>query len=76
MNCVRVGKIQYSESVKKSDKNTTLQSYRRPFAVGVQCLNDMALTDSILEAEEKEFNIKVFILLCTCAATVFFYTLI
>lgn len=55
-NVMRVGKIQYSESMKKGER---MESYRRPYGVGVVPLSDMSVFDSTAEPEEKEFSFKV-----------------
>ena len=62
-NVMRVGKILYSESIKKGDKIITNQTYRRPYAVGVLPLSEVTQYDDSVEPEEKEFSFKVRILL-------------
>lgn len=57
---MRIGKMLYSESSKKTDKNapTLLQVFKRPHGVAVQNLNDM-LNHREGESDEKEFTLKV-----------------
>lgn len=56
---MRVGKLLYSESMKKTDKLNSNQSYRRPYGVGILSLSDIAQFDNTIEPEEKEYNFKV-----------------
>lgn len=59
-NVMRVGKILHSESIKKGDKiQSTGQSYRRPYGVGVLPLSDLSRLDNSIDADEKEFSFKV-----------------
>lgn len=58
---IRMGKMLYSDTSKKTDKNSTIfqQVYKRPYGVGVQPLGKfLAAKDK--DSEEKEFTIKVF----------------
>lgn len=59
---MRVGKIQHSDSVKKDkDKGGGLQSYRRPYGVGVLSLADLAQRDNaVVDTDEKEFSFKIY----------------
>lgn len=62
-NVMRVGKMLHSESIKKGDKMSAQQNYRRPFGVGVLSLSSL-VTDSIgtdiVDPEEKENSFKLF----------------
>ncbi|KAF2896229.1 hypothetical protein ILUMI_09945 [Ignelater luminosus] len=57
---MRIGKMLYSESSKKTDKNAPAltQVFKRPHGVAVQNLGDM-LNHKEGESEEKEFTLKV-----------------
>lgn len=56
---MRIGKMLYSDSSKKTDKAVTQQQvFKRPHGVAVQNLGDY-LTSKEGDTEEKEFNMKV-----------------
>ncbi|XP_018335626.1 dedicator of cytokinesis protein 3 [Agrilus planipennis] len=57
---MRIGKMLYSESSRKSEKSGTLtnQIFKRPYGVAVQNLCDVVSKDS--ETDEKEFSMKVY----------------
>lgn len=52
------------ESVKKNDKSSTNQVFRRPFAVGVvplsHLLSNSASTENLIETEEKEHSFRLY----------------
>lgn len=58
---MRIGKMLYSESSKKTEKYAApvQQVFKRPYGVAVQCLSDLFITKDG-ESEEKEFTLKVF----------------
>lgn len=62
-NVVRVGKM-LQESVKKNEKSTPTQVFRRPFGVGVLplslLLSSSNNTDNLVESEEKEHSFRLF----------------
>lgn len=62
---MRVGKMLHSESMKKGDKTSSHQYYRRPYGVGVLSLASLVNgsaggVDNPLEPEEKEHSFKLF----------------
>lgn len=62
---MRVGKMHHSESVKKGDKASSHQNYRRPYGVGVLSLASLVNgsnggPDNPMEPEEKEHSFKLF----------------
>ncbi|XP_031345086.1 dedicator of cytokinesis protein 3 isoform X3 [Photinus pyralis] len=58
---MRIGKMLYSESSKKTDKNAPAltQVFKRPHGVAVQNLSDM-VSHKDGDSEEKEFTLKVY----------------
>lgn len=58
---MRIGKMLYSESSKKTDKNAPplQQVFKRPHGVAVQNMGDMVAKEG--DSEEREFTLKVFI---------------
>lgn len=58
---MRIGKMLYSESSKKTDKNAPPQTqvYRRPHGVAIQNLGDLMANSRGSDSEEKEFTLKV-----------------
>lgn len=63
---MRMGKMLYSESSKKTDKNAPPQQqvFRRPHGVAVQNMGDLVANNKEGDSEEKEFTLKVRFLLC------------
>lgn len=59
---MRIGKMLYSDSSKKTDKNATTlpQVFKRPYGVAVQNLGDFSTSKEGTDSEEKEFNLKVY----------------
>lgn len=56
---MRIGRMLYSDSSKKTDKVVAQQQiFKRPHGVAVQNLGD-SLTSKESDTEEKEFNMKV-----------------
>lgn len=56
---MRVGKMLYSDSTKKTDKAVAQQQvFKRPHGVAVQNIGDY-LTSKEGDSDEKEFNMKV-----------------
>nr|XP_022902417.1 dedicator of cytokinesis protein 3 isoform X2 [Onthophagus taurus] len=57
---MRIGKMLYSESSKKTEKNvsTMQQVYKRPHGVAIQNLADVLLNKN--DSDEKEFTLKVY----------------
>ncbi|KAK9889845.1 hypothetical protein WA026_007208 [Henosepilachna vigintioctopunctata] len=58
---IRIGKMIYSDTSKKTDKYAPIQQqvYKRPYGVGVQPLGKF-LASKDKDSDEKEFNMKVF----------------
>lgn len=58
---MRIGRMLYSESSKKTDKNSIMQQqvFKRPHGVAVHNLGEF-LTSKENESEEKELNLKVY----------------
>ncbi|XP_065173337.1 dedicator of cytokinesis protein 3 isoform X2 [Atheta coriaria] len=58
---MRIGKMLYSESSRKAEKNptATMQVFKRPHGVAVQNLSDL-LMHKEGESDEREFTLKVF----------------
>lgn len=56
---MRIGKMLYSESSKKTDKNAQplQQVFKRPHGVAVQNMGDMVAKEG--DSEEREFTLKV-----------------
>lgn len=62
-NVIRVGKM-LQESVKKNEKSTSSQSFRRPYGAGVlplslllSCSNN---SENLIDSEEKEHNFRLY----------------
>lgn len=56
---MRVGKMLYSDSSKKTEKSTVPpQLFKRPHGIGVQNIGEF-LTSKSEDNEEKEFSMKV-----------------
>lgn len=58
---MRIGKMLYSESSKKTDKNAPAQTqvFKRPHGVAVQNMGDLVANNKEGDSEEKEFTLKV-----------------
>lgn len=61
---MRIGKMLYSESSKKTDKNmlTLHQVFKRPHGIAIQNLSDVLIQKEggELQSEEREFTLKVY----------------
>lgn len=60
-HAMRIGKMLYSESSKKTDKNILIlhQVFKRPHGIAIQNLSEILVQGDGGALEEKEFTLKV-----------------